>query len=201
MTRLFLIRHGETAWNKQHRFQGSADIPLNGVGLAQAEAVGERMASLALSRIVSSDLKRAYQTAAAVVHHHPTLTIEADTRLREISFGKWEGLTYKQIQETYPDDLLAWQSDIMTPSTEGEPVEDFYRRIATFADQFEPFQKDELVAVCAHGGALQMLLCHLLDLPPSSYWKFRMYNTAVSEVRIHEAGAMLVSFNDTYHLK
>lgn len=201
MTRLFLIRHGETAWNKQHRFQGSADIPLNGTGLAQADAVGERMASLPLSRIISSDLKRAYQTATAVARHHPDVPVEADARIQEISFGKWEGLTYKQIQETYPGDLEAWESDIMTPSTEGEPVEAFHARIAAFADQFEPFQKDELVAICAHGGALQMLLCYLLDLPPSSYWKFRMYNTAVSELRLYEAGAMLVSFNDTYHLK
>ncbi|MEM7335413.1 MAG: alpha-ribazole phosphatase [Chloroflexota bacterium] len=200
MTRLILVRHGETIWNNEHRFQGSADVPLNEAGLAQAQAVGQKLANIPFSRIVSSDLARAYQTAEAVSQHHSHLTLEKDGRIQEIGFGKWEGLTYAQIQEKYPDDLKAWEANIMTPPTEGESAADFLVRIADFGSQFKPYQKGEVVGIVGHGGSMQMLLCHFLKLPPEAFWRFRMANTAVTEIRLYEDGGMLHSFNDTSHL-
>lgn len=201
MTRLLLIRHGETVWNSEHRFQGSSDVPLNENGVAQAKALGKRLADWPITRIISSDLSRAYETAVAIAQHHPKIEVEQDGRIQEIGFGRWEGLNYSQIQEQFADDLAAWEADILTPPTEGEPVETFQKRIAAFASQFKPYQKGELIALCGHGGSMQMLLCHFLELPARAFWRFRMGNTVVSEVRLYDAGGMLVSFNDASHLK
>ena len=108
--RLLLVSHAQTDWNVQGRFQGHTDIPLNEHGRRQAKLWQKRLASEAIHAVVASDLLRAAQTAAILAAPHG-LDIRTDRRLRELSFGDWEGLTYAEIQERYPTALAAWQHD------------------------------------------------------------------------------------------
>lgn len=101
-TRLLLLRHGETAWNAETRIQGQLDIALNERGLWQAERLAQALAGEDLAAVYSSDLLRAHATAAALARHHG-LPVLADAALRERGFGRFEGLTYAEIEARFPE--------------------------------------------------------------------------------------------------
>ena len=107
MTHLIVWRHGRTAWNAEHRFQGQTDVDLDETGFEQAAAAAPRLAALKPDMIISSDLKRATSTAT-VLAELTRLPIKLDPRLRERHFGPWQGLTAREIEERYPDDFLRW---------------------------------------------------------------------------------------------
>ena len=98
MAKWYLIRHGETEWNTLGKYQGSSDIPLSSKGIQQAEKLKEKMSSISLSAIYSSDLQRAYKTAKPIaLSHH--LSIQPLDLIREINFGEWEGYTVEELKE------------------------------------------------------------------------------------------------------
>ena len=109
-TRLVLVRHGETSWNSEGRFQGRADIPLSEVGQRQAVALAAALAREEMHAIYSSDLRRAWDTALAIAERH-SVPVCREPGLREMDFGSWEGLTYDQIRGIWPNVLAAWQAD------------------------------------------------------------------------------------------
>jgi len=99
MTRIILVRHGQTEWNRIERFRGRADVPLNGTGIAQAEATGRRLARLAKpAAVYSSPLSRAVVTAGKIARPHG-LSVQATDGLIDIDYGKWQGLTPRQVEE------------------------------------------------------------------------------------------------------
>ena len=128
MTEIILIRHGETAWNRERRMQGQTDTPLSDIGRAQAEALGQRMATHPFSALYSSDLSRAYETAAAVARVSGR-EIRRDPALRERTFGIFEGLTYAEMAQRYPEEharFLQRDADYAVPG--GESPRQFYER-------------------------------------------------------------------------
>lgn len=195
---LTLIRHGETDWNAERRFQGHRDPPLNTEGRLQAAALGETLARQAVGAIYCSDLKRAAETASAIATHHE-LTLTTDPRLRELSFGEWEGLTHDQIQEGDGERYRRWQEDWTNRGPPGgEHLSDLAARISAFC---EDLPTDQNVLIVAHGGSLRVLLCELLELPTQNYWRFRLSNASVSEIAVYPSGAVVQRWNDTAHLK
>jgi 2,3-bisphosphoglycerate-dependent phosphoglycerate mutase len=131
-TRILAIRHGETAWNVDTRIQGQLDIPLNDTGRWQAHRLALAMAEEGLDAIYSSDLLRAYETAQAVASGSGR-EIVTDTGLRERGFGEFEGLTFKEIEQRWPDQSERWRRrDPTFGPTGGEVLRDFYdRSVAT----------------------------------------------------------------------
>ena len=110
MVRLLLIRHAATAWTAQGRFQGQTDIPLSPHGRRQATALAQRLMAETLHMLYASDLQRAWETAQAIAAPH-ALHVHAEPRLREIAFGRWEGLTYAEMQQQDAQSLAAWERD------------------------------------------------------------------------------------------
>src|SRR5688572_7490768 len=108
--RLLIARHGQTKHNLDHRYQGTTDAPLNETGRAQAKQLADRLADEKIDIIYSSPLMRSTQTAELVAKVH-NLEIKKDERLREISFGDWEGMSYDEIQAQSPDLLEKWMND------------------------------------------------------------------------------------------
>lgn len=198
---LLLIRHGETDWNAQGRWQGQRDVPLNETGRAQARRLAQRLpgfwAGVGLSepprRLWTSDLSRAHETARLLDLDLP-LTVEP--RLRERSFGSWEGKTNAEVGhapgsgERAPDAELAelvWE-----------------RVLASLETIWETQEPVSLIV--GHGGSLRAVLAHAAGLPVEGMARFQLANTALSVVRFtgttwKEAQGRLVSVNDTAHLE
>jgi alpha-ribazole phosphatase len=195
---LLLIRHGQTDWNLAQRFQGQSDIPLNEAGKKQAEVLADRLSNQPFDIVYSSDLQRATETAN-IIHKS---SFQPDARLREVKFGDWEGLTYDEIKEKYPDALSAWENDIYKNAPpNGETLEQLSVRVQSMLDELCAKHQDQTVLIVAHGGVLQTLICLALKLPPTMYWQFHLSTASLSEVAFYPAGAILNLLNDTCHLQ
>jgi alpha-ribazole phosphatase len=201
--KLLLIRHGQTDWNIARRFQGQSNVPLNEVGRKQATALADRLSGQQIDIIYSSDLERAAETANITLQMSvckPDLHL--DRRLREINFGDWEGLSYNEIKEKYPEALLARENDVYKNAPpNGETLEQLCTRVQSMLDELYAKHKDQTVLLVAHGGVLQILLCLALKLKPTMYWQFHISTASVSEIALYPDGAILNLLNDTCHLE
>ncbi len=168
--RLVLWRHGRTEWNAQMRFQGQTDIPLDEVGLAQADRAAAMLASLAPSLIISSDLQRAHQTASALARLSG-VDVATDPRLRETFAGQWEGLTRDVLESQFGPELAAWSaySDVR-PGTDGETrIEVADRMEAAVLDALTALEPGQTMVVATHGGAARTVIGRLMGLPHESW--------------------------------
>lgn len=199
MLRLLLARHGETDWNRERRYQGQTDVPLNEAGRRQAEALAARLAAEPISAIYASDLARAWATATVIAAAHG-LPVRAEPRLREMCFGRFEGLTHDDIQAQYPDMFAAWQANRDMPPEGGETMAAFAGRVGAFLDEVTRAHDDATVLLVAHGGPLRQLICPAIGLPPEARWHLAMDNAALSELHVYREGIVLYRLNDTCHL-
>jgi broad specificity phosphatase PhoE len=169
--RVLLLRHGRTEWNASGRFQGQLDSPLDVIGRAQATAAAVAVAPMRPDAIVSSDLSRTADTAAAV-GAELGLQVSHDARLREINLGSWEGLTRAEARERYPEEYAAWQAGSDERRGGGETYAEVGARasacIKEWLDRLGPASM--LVAV-THGGTARATIGTLLGLDPDLYWR------------------------------
>jgi broad specificity phosphatase PhoE len=157
--RIVCLRHGQTLWNVEHRFQGHSDIPLDETGLAQAARAASLLASLRPTLIVSSDLQRAHDTGLAL-GRLVGLDVAVDKDFRERGGGEWEGLTREEIAERWPREYVAWEA----PG--GEPVTEVAARVAAAMRRWAAkLDDDGLLVIASHGAALRLGICELLGLP------------------------------------
>jgi alpha-ribazole phosphatase len=200
MTRILLVRHGVTNWNQAERLQGRSDLALNAAGLQQAAAAAARLAAEPLEAIYTSNLKRARQTARIIATPHG-LAVTSFTELDEIHFGEWEGLTYAAIQARDPLATQAWSKDLLnfTPPG-GESLARMASRVAGMLPQLISLPQDTCLAIVAHGGPLQVLICLAVGLPAERYWQFRLSPGSISQIDLYPEGAILTTLNDTNHL-
>lgn len=159
-TTLLLARHGETHWNATGRWQGHEDVPLNDRGRAQARELADLLAEESVAAVYASDLQRARETAE-IVGIRLGLPVETDPRLREISFGGWEGLTTPEIEERFPDEVARWRSDDGTNAfAGGETYTAMGKRVVAALDEIARTHSGETVLVVLHGGPIRALLAH-----------------------------------------
>lgn len=198
--RLLLARHGQTAWNLQGRFQGNSDIPLDETGRRQASALGFRLSDEPVDVIFASDLQRSWGTAEIIAEHNEAELIP-EPRLREVNFGEWEGMTYEEIKILYPEALESWEKDLLHEAAPGgENLEQFASRVEDVLDRIKSERPSRDVLIVAHGGSLQILLCHTLGLSPLDYWKFNLSQASLSIVHLYDQGPVIHLLNDTCHL-
>ena len=199
--RLVLVRHGETTWNKDMRFQGHADVPLSPQGEGQAKSLGHSLAQAKLDAVYASDLSRASLTAAILAGPHRP-PVQELSGLREINFGKWEGLTLKEIKERYKDDLIAWWSSPLTTRVPGgETLAEMAQRTMATVQEIYTRHREGQVLVVAHGGTIRSIIGSVLGLDLNQYWRLRQDNTALNIIDLPEWGkGILVLFNDCSHL-
>jgi broad specificity phosphatase PhoE len=170
MTKLILIRHGETDWNVDGRWQGQADVPLNAHGRQQAMQIAKTLASKDISAIYSSDLGRAVETAETLARFK-RLSVHIDRRLREIHQGDWQGLLVTEIKARYAglfDERMNNPLEIAPPG--GETVSQLKERILLAINEIIQEYPHETVAVVSHGFALALLRTHLNQLPIEQVW-------------------------------
>jgi alpha-ribazole phosphatase/probable phosphoglycerate mutase len=204
MPKLILVRHGQTAYNLERRYQGAVDIPLNASGLQQALQLKLRLANFHLDAAYTSDLRRARETARIILDQHPSgLTAKPLDLIREISGGEFEGLHYEQMQAQYPEELKAWEADrYNVRAPQGENLKDVLIRLVEFLEivQKEQPSEDLNVLIVTHGGVISTLLCHFMNMDPNKLWQWRLDNCSLTIVDPYPQGAILSLFNDTSHL-
>jgi len=201
MITLFIIRHGQTVDNLENRIQGHTDSPLTELGLRQAEAVADRLASESFAAIYSSDLGRAVRTAEIVASRH-ALPVQTTPLLRELNLGVAQGLTGKEFAQQYPEEYRLWSTSSVTHRPPGaESIESLTARCRQFIEQVTRDHKDgEKLAVVGHSGSQRGLVCAALDLPVSYYRSLSVANAALSIVEIGDHPALRL-YNDTCHLR
>jgi broad specificity phosphatase PhoE len=199
MLRLLLIRHGQTDWNADRRWQGHADVPLNEVGKAQARALAERLDGWQLNAMYSSDLKRAAMTAE-ILGRSLNLKPIHNPAWRERNVGFFAGLTNDEVQQAYPEAWHEMQRGVVNPPG-GEHFLELYERVVGAYEQLLHQHAEGTVAVVSHGGALHALISHVLGIGAVGYGRFSLSgNTGLSIVEIGERGQRLILLNDTCHL-
>lgn len=191
MIRLLLVPHAETAWNAQGRYQGHTDVPLNERGRHQAERLARRFAEEHFEVVYASDLRRARDTAVALVGSRGS-SPRVEPRLRELYFGDWEGLTYAEVQHLNHESPPG-----------GETLAELAARLRSFLDDLgsKHQEGEQTILLVAHRGSLRVLLCLALGLPPAAHWQFRLDPASLSELEWYGETAVLTRLNDVSHLR
>ncbi|NJK78859.1 MAG: histidine phosphatase family protein [Chloroflexaceae bacterium] len=202
-TTLYLIRHGETDWNAQGRWQGHTNIPLNSIGQRQSELVAQRLCDEGVSfdAIYSSDLTRAYQTAweigAAV-----RVAVQLLPPLRELDVGQWSGLTRAEIKTRYPVEFQLMEAGADLPRGGGETAAAFLQRVVEITEAMVSQHPNSRLAFVTHGGAIWNITNYVLSKNETSPVPRggHIGNASITIVRFDGEQRELISFNDVTHL-
>lgn len=201
MTTILLVRHGQTTWNREQRFRGQVDVPLDETGLLQAAALGRRIAAAwKPAAIYASPLQRALQTATPIAQAC-SLDIIPHAGLLDINFGACTGLSEAEFVACYPQLAAAWcerPHTVRFPG--GESLADVYRRAVDMLNEVVAHYPDHTVVLVTHLVVCRVLLCHFLDLDISHFWEFEPAPASLSILEICTSGRLLRTLNDTAHL-
>jgi broad specificity phosphatase PhoE len=180
LTTLHLIRHGETAWNAERRFQGQSDIPLSERGREQAEELADMLAGRRIGAVYSSDLSRALETARPLAERLG-LEVVVDPRLRERHFGWAEGRTDDEVDSRYPS---AWWANPDSRMPGGESRRDVWTRVAEFLDELLGDPPADEIALVTHGGAIRVAAGYLAQEDLETLERRSYANISVTTVQV-----------------
>lgn len=204
MTEIFLIRHGETAWNAERRLQGHLDIPLNEEGERQAAALARALAGVEVDAIVSSDLRRAASTAQAVAALHG-LPLHTDASLRERCFGAFEGLLYDELETHFPEAYTQWRArdpHARYPDGErrAETFVEFSQRAVDAVCRIAAMYSGKRIVIVSHGGVLDCVYraAHGMDI--SAPRDFDVLNASINHVQWDGERLKVLRWSDNAHL-
>jgi broad specificity phosphatase PhoE len=200
ITTVLLIRHGQTDWNKTGRWQGHIDVPLNEKGHLQARLLAQRLATWPIKAIYTSDLERAVQTAAPLGAKLELVPVE-EPALRERNGGNFQGLTGEELQARFGEEWRRVRQDGFAPPN-GESNLTLALRINAAFQQIVSRHEGDMIALVSHGGAMRVLISHILGLPLGQPASFSLRgNTGLSIIEINEHGPILTLLNDVSHLE
>jgi probable phosphoglycerate mutase len=201
MTELILVRHGETDWNRELRFQGHVDVSLNTIGLEQARRVALRLATEPAHRIYASDLLRARQTAQPVAEQLGLASV-SEPGLREQSFGTVDGMRVDDIKAQHPEAWAGWlrfHEDYCMPG--GETTREFHARVLDAVNRMVALHRGETLVVVTHGGVLDMIYRTARSLGLNGPRQSDIPNAGLSRVRVRDTGIYILSWADVAHLE
>ncbi len=202
MTRLILVRHGQTDWNVNERFRGRFDVPLNATGLHQAQLTARWIAASWKPTVVySSPLSRALSTAEEIAASL-SLSVERLPELIDVDFGQWEGLTPDEVRARWPQEIHAWYSAPHTVRIPGgEGLDHVRERCMAALARIGSKHAGQTVVAVAHTDLNRTLLLVVLGLGNDRLWHLRQDTCAVNEIEIENGDFTLVSMNETGHLR
>jgi phosphoserine phosphatase len=183
--RFLIVRHGETDWNRAGRFQGQIDVPLNEHGRSQAANAREFLKEVPIDFAFTSHLLRPKETAEIILEAHPGVTLQTNQDLQEISHGLWEGKLEAEIAVDYAQELIDWRTKPETVQMpEGENLQDVWDRASqAWQDILNKVgDVNQTGIVVAHDATNKVLLCQLMGLQMTDFWKVKQGNGAVTVV-------------------
>lgn len=199
-TRVYLVRHGETVWNREKRTQGWTDIELNAHGRRQAEAIAQALHATPLRAVYASTLRRAIATAQAVAARHG-LAVLTDPDLRELNQGAMDGLTTEEMLRDFAAVLDEWRicpGPLKLP--EGESMAELQERAWTAVGRIVAGHPGEVVAVVSHNLAIITILSRLLGLDLNNFRRLRQDVAAINVLEFGPSGPAIIRLNDVSHL-
>jgi broad specificity phosphatase PhoE len=198
--RLLLLRHGETAWNRERRYQGWKDTPLSAAGLQQAEAVARELKEHPFAAVYSSPLQRARETAAPIASAHG-LEVLTDPDFKELAFGEWEGLT---LDEARTRDAKLYEGWAKTPHLVSPPgaetLAQARERVLAGLERLRAGHRDEVVCLVAHGIPVRILILEALGLGLDRIWTLHSAPTGISELEFRDDWTAVHRMNTLVHL-
>ncbi|TES87401.1 MAG: histidine phosphatase family protein [Dehalococcoidia bacterium] len=200
MTEIILARHGETEWNVAEVFRGQIDIDLNETGVKQAELLSGYLSTSAIAAVYSSPLKRALKTAEIIAQPHK-LEVDVDPDLIDFNFGKWQGLSHQEVKEKYRDLYATWithPEQVRIP--DGEALEDVSKRVIRVRNKVIENHRGTVVIV-GHRVVNKVMICTLLGLDNSHFWKIRQDTCGISIFSYLNEQFILTKHNDTSFLR
>jgi broad specificity phosphatase PhoE len=205
VTRITLVRHGQTEWNRIERFRGRADVPLNQTGIAQAQATARRLAREPKpAAVYSSPLSRAAVTAGEIARAHG-LTVLPHGGLVDIDYGLWQGLTPEQAAERWPAQLDAWYNAPQTARIPGgETLQVVRERGMRTVMELVRAHPDSSLVLVAHTVMNRLILLGVLGLGNDRFWRLAQEPCAINRFSVRDGEYTeytLVSLNDTCHLE
>ncbi|ABN51942.1 Phosphoglycerate mutase [Acetivibrio thermocellus DSM 1313] len=202
MTVLYLVRHGQTDWNKENRCQGRIDTELNSEGILQAEAIAQRLAGENIDVIYSSALKRAY-TTAEIINRKLSRELVRNEALNEIDFGEWEGLTFEEMRKRPDYSYEQWRlmPHLVTFPGGEKSLKNVQDRAMKFVNEIIEKHNGNNILIVSHGGVIKLIILGMLGIGLEAYNKFFIANASLSIVVIESDRAFLRTLNDTCHIK
>jgi len=201
MLKLYLVRHGESAWNVKHLYTGRTDVPLSELGERQAERLGDKLSTWDIQAIYASPLQRAQQTARPAAELKG-LPLRLDSRLEEIHHGAWEGNPANVIREQFADEYLVWRTQphrVKMP--DGESLEDVALRVASLLQDILSEHADGNIVIVSHDAVLRVIVMQSLLMGLEYFWRWRFDNAALSMLeRLEDGHFRLALLNDAHHL-
>jgi broad specificity phosphatase PhoE len=205
MTRIILVRHGQTGWNvgagSGERFRGRVDLPLDDTGLAQAQAVAERLADHPIVAVYSSPLKRAVETARPTAQQLG-LPVQPLPGIIDVNYGDWQGLSHPEVATSYPDLYPRW---LETPQRvrfpHGESLRQVRLRGMAALKEVAARHEGQVILLVAHQVVNKVLVCAMLGLNNSHFWHIRQDNACLNVFEHQDGIFTAVLINDTCHLQ
>jgi uncharacterized phosphatase len=200
MTRFYIMRHGETEWNRDgNRFCGRSDILLSELGQQQSAQTALFLQKTAIDLIYTSNLQRAIATAAPVAEQK-ALVIQQDERITEIDFGHWDGILGQQIRQQFPDDWQQWVDDptATAAGVTGENAAQVFARMNRFFVEKSLEHPNKNVLVVSHSTAIRIYIAGVLSMPFRSYRLLAQGNTGISIMESGKENMSLLQFNCRY---
>ena len=191
MTDVWLVRHTETDWNEQRRYQGPSDRPLTRAGETHVPAIAAFFRGAPIAAVTSTGLERTDALARAIAAQVGVATITTDARWREVDHGTWEGLTYAEVLEQFGPSAGARNDAPWSWNGHGgETLAMTFERVRAAWDELAPADRGGGRLIVSHATPIQLLLCHLLHVPPTQYWQIRIDLGGITHLKIFPSGAI-----------
>lgn len=200
--RLYLVRHGESEWNRSCRYSGQRDIPLSQRGRDQARRLAYRLAAEELDAIYASPLQRARETASIIADERK-MPVILDAGLQEIDHGAWQGMTTSEVALQFPSEYALWQlRPHVVTMPRGEALSHVVHRVQDLLGRLDVQQRQGNLVLCSHDAILRVLVLTCLEMGLQHFWKLCFENACLSMLeRQDQSGRWrLVYLNDTSHL-
>lgn len=200
MTRILLARHGETDWNRDGRWQGLTDKPLNAAGRRQARALAEHLAGEGVDALYSSDLARARQTAEAV-ELATGLEAMVDLDLREVDVGEWAGCNRAEAKARDPEWYQEWLTGAVSGYRGGETYLQLHERSVRAFQRVLASEDGRTAVVVCHGGNIRAIVSDVVGLGPDQRWRVAgVANCSLTTIERRHGRNTLATFNESGHL-
>lgn len=201
MTHIYLVRHGQTAWNKEEIFRGRSNVPLNETGLREAQLAGEYFRGRVIQAIYSSPLSRAWQTAVRIAEVL-SLEVKPLAGINDMSFGAWEGHSLEEIRQKDGDRYRQWrgQPHLLTLPG-GESLDEVRVRSMAALEEVIRHHSEENIILVSHRVINKVILCAILGLDNSHFWQIGQDTTAINLIQYRKGQYILSLMNESCHLK